>query len=170
MSLPFNPPEKVTRWLPIVDKYCVELGVSQALMLALIHQESGGDPNARRHEPGYEQKYILGNSAWLGRCRESGISTKDMATSWGLCQVMMATAWGYNMRSPSDLLKANNNIRVGTAIMAYNVKKYGVEGGLVAYNGGAGALKGGKSPAWGYAKNVLALKEAYAKWTSARKG
>ena len=48
--------DKVKRWWPILDRWCVELGVSQSLVLAVIHMESGGNENARRYEPEYLTK------------------------------------------------------------------------------------------------------------------
>jgi soluble lytic murein transglycosylase-like protein len=163
-----SPSEKVTRWLPVLDRWCVELRVSQALMLALIHMESGGNPDAKRYEAAYEKKHILASPVWTRRCGESGVSTRDMASSWGLCQIMLASAWGYNVRTPSALLVPEDNIRVGTAIMANNLKGRYVREALVCYNGGAGALKKPGSAAWKYADDVSALWERYKAWNADR--
>jgi hypothetical protein len=139
-------------------------------MLALIEKESGGNPDASRHEPAYEKNYILASPVWTRRCVESGVSTKDMASSWGLCQIMLATAWGYNLRTPAALLVPVDNIRAGTAIMANSLKGRSVREALVCYNGGAGALKKPGSSAWKYADSVLALWERYKEHTRGRKG
>lgn len=48
--------DKAKRWWPIWERWCVELGVSQSLVLAVIHMESGGNENARRYEPEYLTK------------------------------------------------------------------------------------------------------------------
>ena len=86
-----EPNKKVKRWWPVVDKWCVEFGVSQSLIFAMIEQESGGNENAARHEPAYERAYIKTSSVWLKRCKELGITTKQAASSYGLMQLMFPT-------------------------------------------------------------------------------
>jgi soluble lytic murein transglycosylase-like protein len=157
----FNPPEKVIQWLPIVDKYCVELQVSQSLILAMIQQESGGNPDAKRYEPAYERKYILSNKVWLQRCKDGGFSTRDAATSWSLMQILLPTAWSYGIKTPADLAKPENSILVGTAIMAGRLKKYTPREAIMSYNAGEGSIKNPLSPGWRYADNVMALWERY---------
>ena len=77
-------PEKVARWRPQVDKWCVQLKVSQALVMAVIQMESGGNPSAKRHEPAFEKNYIRSSAVWLNRCKELGMTTAEVATSYGL--------------------------------------------------------------------------------------
>jgi soluble lytic murein transglycosylase-like protein len=93
-----------------------------------------------------------------------------MASSWGLCQIMLATAWGYNVRTPAALLVPVDNIRVGTVIMANNLKGRSIWEALVCYNGGTGALKKPGSSAWRYADSVMPLWERYKEYMQGVKG
>jgi soluble lytic murein transglycosylase-like protein len=160
----YVPPEKVTRWLALADRYCVELKVSQSLILAMIQQESAGNEKAKRYEPAYERKYILNNKVWIDRCREGGFTSKEAATSYGLMQLMFPTAWGYNIRKPEQLYDPETNLRVGIAFMASKLKKYDMRDALAAYNGGDGAVVKANSAAWKYSANVYALYEKYKAW------
>lgn len=158
--------DKVKRWWPILDRWCVELGVSQSLVLAVIHMESGGNENARRYEPAFEKRYILGSSAWLKRCKELGISTRDAATSYGLMQLMFTTAWGYGCRSVEQILDPGQNIRFSVAHLASLLDRCGSkEAALAAYNGGMGAVtdikNGVQTTAARYSRNVMALYNRY---------
>jgi soluble lytic murein transglycosylase-like protein len=167
----FSPPEKVIRWRSIVDHWCVELQVSQSLVLAVIQQESGGDEKAHRYEPAYERRYILNNRAWIERCREIGITSKQAATSYGLMQLMFPTAWGFGCRHPDDLYDPDQNIRFGTALLASKLKKYSIEETLAAYNGGDGAVKdlvtGKVTAATKYSDKVFRLYQQYREYMKA---
>jgi soluble lytic murein transglycosylase-like protein len=165
----FSPSEKVTRWLSVVDKYCVELKVSQSLILAMIQMESGGNPDAKRYEPAYERRYILNNKVWIERCRNGGFSTREAATSYGLMQLMFPTAWGYGARKPGELYDPARNISIGVALMASKLKKYNTKEALAAYNGGDGAVKSKTPDAWKYSANAYALYENYRAWMLAGK-
>ena len=162
----FTPPSKVIRWRSVIDRWCVELKVSQSLILAVIQQESGGDPSATRYEPAYERRYILNNSTWLDRCKAGRFSTKEAATSYGLMQLMFPTAWGYGARHPKELLDPNVNVRYGIAHVASLQKKYTLFESLVAYNGGDGAVSGKTPLAWRYADKVFALYERYKEYAT----
>jgi hypothetical protein len=158
--------EKVLFWWPQVDKWAVQVGVSQSLILALIQQESGGDPNASRYESAYEKNYILANPDRLALCGKLGISTREAATSWGLTQLMFFTAYGYGANTVQMLLNPDDNIRFGAAHLAAMIKTHGSkEAGLAAYNGGSGGAaewKAGRDAvAVRYARNVMALYQQY---------
>jgi uncharacterized protein YcbK (DUF882 family) len=158
--------EKVSRWWNLVDKWAVQTGVSQSLILAVIQRESGGDPNAKRYEPAYEKSYVLGSPERLKLCETLGISTRDAATSWGLMQLMFFTAYGYGAKTVKDLLDPDKNIRFGAAHLGALIKTHGgKEAALAAYNGGGkGATDwklGNDTTATKYAKNVMALYNEY---------
>jgi soluble lytic murein transglycosylase-like protein len=55
--------------------------LNDALVCALVEQESSWNPDATRYEPGFYERYI----APMGL--EDG-EAKARSTSWGLCQVM----------------------------------------------------------------------------------
>ena len=158
--------ERVSKWWPQVDKWAVQVGVSQSLVLAVIQQESGGNPNASRYEPAYEKSYILASSDRLSLCKKLGISTRDAATSWGLMQLMFFTAYGYGAKTIQMLLDPDQNIRFGAAHLAAMIKTHGSkEATLAAYNGGSGGAAdwkiGRDTAAVRYARNVMALYQQY---------
>jgi hypothetical protein len=158
--------ERVSKWWPQVDKWAVQVGISQSLILAVIQQESGGNANASRYEPAYEKSYILASSDRLNICKKLGISTRDGATSWGLMQLMFFTAYGYGAKTIQMLLDPDQNIRFGAAHLAAMIKTHGSkEAALAAYNGGSGGAadwKAGRdTAAVRYARNVMALYQQY---------
>jgi hypothetical protein len=158
--------EKVSRWWNLVDKWAVQVGVSQSIILTVIQQESGGNPEASRYEPAYEKSYIQGSLERLTLCKKLGISLHDAATSWGLMQLMFFTAYGYGGKTVKTLLEPDQNIRFGAAHLGVLIKNHGSkEAALAAYNGGgkgASDWKAGRdTAATRYAKKVMALYEEY---------
>ncbi|MCQ2055316.1 MAG: lytic transglycosylase domain-containing protein [Fibrobacter sp.] len=94
------------------------------LILAVVSQESHGNPNAR------------------GRTR-SGKASGAM----GLMQIKLETAqkmamhFGLNVETPEDLLKPEVNVTVGTAYLIRLIGKYGSwKEALIAYNLGHSAV------------------------------
>jgi hypothetical protein len=147
--------DRVARWWPQADRWGVQAGVSQSLLLAVIHQESGGDPDASRYEPGYERAYVLNSPDRLNLCEKLGMSTVDAATSYGLMQLMFFTAYGYGAKSVSMLLDPDQNVRFGAAHLAMLIKSRGSkEAALAAYNGGGAAAQA-------YSQKVMTLYEEY---------
>jgi soluble lytic murein transglycosylase-like protein len=158
--------EKVKAWYAQVDHWAVQVGVSQSLILAVIQQESGGNPDAKRYEAAYEKAYVLGNTKNLALAKSLGISTQDFATSYGLMQLMLPTAVGYGCKSVTQLLDPDQNIRFGAAHLGAMIKTHGSkECGLAAYNGGNGGAadwKAGRdTQATRYVKSVMALYQQY---------
>lgn len=116
---------KVFRWRDLAEKWGRQTGCPPALILAVIEQESGGDPGAVRPEPEYLAKYT-------DRCREiakaAGIAPEQVASSWGLMQLMMPLAWGYMgpdaRKDPvGALLDADQNVRFGAAHLGILIRK-----------------------------------------------
>lgn len=116
---------KVFRWRKLAKKWGRQTGCPPALVLAVIEQESGGDPNATRHEPEYMKRYEA-------RCREiaraCGLSLEDVATSYGLMQLMLPLAWGYMgtaaRKDPvAALLGPDQNVRFGAAHLGVLLRK-----------------------------------------------
>lgn len=158
-------PSNVSRWRPQIDKWCVIIGVPQSLVMAMIQMESGGNDKATRYEPGYFSSYVAGNPKWIKFSAETGIPLKSIATSYGLMQMMFATAHGYGCKSVEQALDPSQAIRFGTAHLKTLLDKYPIPEALAAYNGGIGAVDhmrtGKDTPATRYAKNVMALYERY---------
>lgn len=164
------PNPDVIKWRSIVDKWCMRLAVSQSLVLAVIQMESGGRVRIRRHEPGYLKKYIATNPTWLKYSQETGVTLEDIASSYGLMQIMFPTARGFGCRFPQDLFDPDLNIRYGTAYLKGALAKHGdnVLLTLAHYNGGLGGAKdmmqGKRTRATHYAELVDNLRRHYVEW------
>ncbi len=132
----------VTRKLgPDLISYIEELSkkyqVPKNLFLALIAQESGGNPNA------------------VSRCGARG-----------LCQLMPRTARGLGLK-PEDISDPKKNIEAGMRYLSQQLKRFGrVDLALAAYNAGPGAVRqyGGIPPSYAetqkYVRNIMATIEA----------
>ncbi len=141
-----------------LNKYYVD----PALFAALVIQESGGDPKASRYEPKYEAKNVTGKSRW-NKARALGWSDHDLATSWGLAQVLGATAWEMGFHyPPAAILDPDANLKLGARYLRSKLAKWGnVYEALLAYNGGDGAVyayRKGECHNCAYANSVLAIK------------
>lgn len=138
---------RVDAWWPAIDRIAQLLEISQALIMAVVHEESGGDPDAFPEHP-----------------------ERDGA-SFGLMQLLLPTARAVGFGGKArELFTADRNIDIGARYLASLVKQYGnPEIALVAYNGGPGAAWRAQhhlpaGPAGAYAKTVLALYARYVEW------
>lgn len=164
----WTPNEKVSRWLTSARKWGKQTDLPPALILAVIQQESGGNPLASRHEPRYLEQY--GNTDKFKNIVErTMLYPQDIATSYGLMQLMVPTAWGYLSSYHKDnnvikiLLDPDLNIRYGAAHLSALFKKHGsIKGAAGRYNA-AGANSQ-------YARNVEALYWRYDKWMATQNG
>lgn len=176
----WKPNEKVVRWRKLAEYWSRQTGCPPELILATIQQESGGDPAATRHEPGYEEKYKARCEEIARACR---ISTKEVATSYGLMQLMLPLAWGYmgpDVRRGDVVAVLQNpkqNIRFGAAHLGVLIRKelarhndamslaLGLQKEIDAavVSAVAGRYNGGGSGS-AYARNVCALWQRYEKY------
>ncbi len=138
------PAAKVTTFRSLILDAATRHGVEPTLVMAVIHEESGGDPDAFRIEP----------------------AVRD--ASFGLMQLLLGTARGLGWSLPPRyLFDPTPNIELGTQLLALNIHQYGSAWlALIAYNGGGGAVRwyraGWKTgPAVHYANVVWALKAYY---------
>lgn len=155
---------KVEQWRPMAEKWSRQTGTPAALILATIEQESGGDPEAVRYEKEYEQRYVINNSRNLRIAEECGLTTKQVATSYGLMQLMFPLAYGYGARSMQALLTPDQNIRFGSAHLGALISKYRVgDIDAVCIRKVAGEFNGAGS-ASAYARNIDALYLRYDAW------
>jgi hypothetical protein len=164
-------PPQILQWFPIVDHWSQVLKISQALLLAIIQTESKGDPDCIRREPEFERSYIKDNPIWIQRGRELGMTSADIASSYGLMQIMFSTAYGYGCFSKAQALDPSQSIRFGAAHLKTLLDRYAtVEEALAAYNGGHGAardLREGKdTPATRYSRRVMELYQEYRQETA----
>ena len=147
---------KVMQWITPAKRWAKQTGVPAALILATIQQESGGNPKAVRYEAGYEQRYS-------NRCNEiarsAHLKTSEVATSYGLMQLMLPLAWGYmsaaDKLSPIQALyDPDKNIRYGAAHLAALIKGRPITPAVI--RDVAGKYNGAGSDS-AYARNVCAL-------------
>ena len=94
-----------------------------------------------------------------------GWTDEALATSWGLTQVLGATAWaelGFH-EPPRAILDPVKNLKLGAHYLKKKFKKWGnVYEALLAYNGGDGAFyayRAGNCYNCQYADNVLAIQK-----------
>lgn len=153
---------KVMQWITPANRWAKQTGVPAALILATIQQESGGNPKAVRYEAGYEQRYS-------NRCNEiarsAHLKTSEVATSYGLMQLMLPLAWGYlsaaDKLSPIQALyDPDKNIRYGAAHLASLIKGRPISGAVI--RDVAGKFNGAGSDS-AYACNVGSLWLRYGK-------
>lgn len=110
----------------LARQFATKHGLNDSLVCAICEQESGWNPNATRYEPAFYTRYI---QPMISDGRLTGDSTKDLATSWGLMQVMGETARESGYMGPCDqLLEPALGLEWGCRVFA---KK------LVAANGDA---------------------------------
>lgn len=148
-------PDKLLRWLPVIEDYeskYVNFPVDNSLILAMVWQESAGDPWAIRYESRYQYFYDLKTKKSLykkgtrfGSNRINALSVLGetefhmQSTSFGLLQIMGAVAreYGFVDKYLTTMCNAEFNIEVGLRV----IKKYyeltgNVEKMLLRYNGG----------------------------------
>lgn len=165
----WKPSDKVLRWRTLAEKWSRQTGCPAALILAVIQQESGGNPKAAK----YEKDFLRNNPKLEPRVREimrmCGLSIAQVTTSYGLTQLMLTTAWGYLSAADkgSDVIAAlldpGKNIRYGAAHLAALRSKCtlpvkGWDGAVVRYAAGRFNGAGNNS---GYARNVCSLWQRY---------
>lgn len=136
---------RVEAWWPVINRAATVYHVRQSLIEAVIHQESGGDPDAFRVEPAV------------------------VDASFGLMQVLLATARTLGFHGPPrDLFLAGVNIDLGTHYLQELMLRYSDEHfALLHYNGGGTAVALWRSGHRGfradhYAASVTALQLFYA--------
>lgn len=168
----WQPRQKVYRWRNLVDKYAVKYQLSQALILAVIQMESGGNEKAFRFEPGFYDHYLKNNLNWQNIMRERNYVPEQVSSSYGLMQLMYTTAWMLGFRGyPEQLYDPEINIDIGCKYLRQLMDKY--DGNhmlaLAHYNGGSTGAKQylneetNQRPVR-YAKTVNSLYERFKKY------
>ena len=148
-------PEAVAKWEPMAKSCLKYPEISIDLVLALIWQESAGNPWAMRYEPRYQYFYnyrdgypmydgaqsVAGNRI---KAQNSLGNTEFMAqsTSWGLLQIMGAAARerGFKARYLSELCDPEANLIWGIKHLhewGFNYVKLDIQPALTRWNGSA---------------------------------
>lgn len=119
--------------LDLVTKYAVKYSLDPALVCAVIEQESNWNPWAIRFEPAFYERYIAGKVT-------NTTEAHAQSTSWGLCQVMGATAResGFKGTYLSELCDLDTGVDVGCAVLQHKLDLAlgDVHKGLLLWNGG----------------------------------
>lgn len=162
--------EQVRQWLSFAEKWSRPTGVPASLILAVIEQESGGNPFAERYEKEYEARYVTNNAKNARIAVECGLTKAQVATSYGLMQLMFPLAYGYGARSIEDLHNPDKNIRFGAAHIKTLISKYctGASIDEESVRKVAGAFNGAGSSS-SYARNIHALSLQYEGWITSMK-
>lgn len=115
------------------------------LIAAIIQSESGGNPNAIRFEPHYKYLFEINEISMKVGCTPPTMEILQK-TSWGLMQVMGATAYGLglskepevNLRWASSLLIPEMGIEYGCRLLYALFSRYRSKEDVVsAYNAGS---------------------------------
>ena len=133
--------ERVMEHWSALEAAALRHGLRPHLLAGLVATESGGDAWAVRAEPGY--RWLVGDDPGEPDTRPP-LSTQatEWATqriSWGLCQVMGATAREMGFRGwLSRLVEPEINLEIGAKYLALCIKRAQgvIEMGLSRYNGG----------------------------------
>jgi soluble lytic murein transglycosylase-like protein len=124
-------------------------GLSADLVEAIVTQESSGRADAFRFEPSVWEWFKANPLA-------AGLNARRAASSYGLMQMLFATATDYGFRAePEYLFLPKTNLDMGCKHFAVLLKwaKGNVPKALQAYNGGRGGV--GRPQTIAYAKSVL---------------
>lgn len=130
-----------------VTEYALKAGLDPILVAAVVLQESAGNPDATRAEPGFYWKYLHARTqAELGgfwpnpAIIPTPFELTYRSTSWGLMQVMgqVARENGFKELSLTYLKTPSLNLGVGTRILAKHLKDHDgdPEKALLRWNGG----------------------------------
>ena len=111
---------------------------SPNLVLALMQAESAFVETAKRHEPGYQKRYIGGVKRWDEYAAQHNCYAEDIATSYGLMQLMAPTACQYGFRGhPAGLFDPEVNVLFGARYLeALFRRHYSLNTVIAAYNAG----------------------------------
>lgn len=149
--------QRVLRWRPTVDA-ANTTGGDPWLILAVVAQESAGDPCAVRVEPDFWARYkdgIIADLAKAGMARWARFPDV-VSASYGLMQVMVPVALerGITLAFPTSLCDPETGIRAGIAQLDYCFSKVPagtttpIVEALQRYNGGADASYAPGVQAW----------------------
>ena len=109
-----------------------------SVMESWVLQESSWNPNAVREEPGFYRRYVLPNLTTSWAKREQW----QLATSWGLLQVMGQTAreMGFTGRYLPQLVDPSLSLYYGVKYLMHQKARgdHSWSQALAAYNGGLG--------------------------------
>ena len=124
------------RFIEIIRSYADVNQVRRDIVYGICARESAFDPFACRYEPNYRWLY----SPSKVKPATCSLDTETMLqkTSWGLMQVMGGVFREYGFKGWLSSIPADPRIQLqyGCMHLATKIRKYGMEGGIAAYNAG----------------------------------
>ena len=128
----------------LIEAAAAAHGLPVKLVAAVVGVESGGNAWSIRYEPQFYERYVSGNSQ-VRAVRPCSLETerRAQAMSWGLMQVMGATArgLGYAEAFLSRLTDPHAGLEFGCRLLARLAKRHLAEHGwpgvVAAYNAGS---------------------------------
>jgi soluble lytic murein transglycosylase-like protein len=116
-----------------IEEKALKYDVSPDLIEAFVITESSGQAQAKRYEPNFYAKYV----------REGNYPDelkKELATSWGLMQVMGLVAWerGLRYKIKETLCTVDGGLEYGIKHFMRFLNKYGNwDDAIASYNAGS---------------------------------
>jgi hypothetical protein len=133
-----------TKWGDLLDSACKTSSVPPAFLAALVANESGGNPDAKRFEPGVLAQLfavLLNRKAFYGSIARDNIiafaqgvsvtvnmqfivALDQLSTSWGLVQVMGYEAIALHTNGVAALQSPASEMAVATRMLADFSRRY----------------------------------------------
>jgi len=154
---------RVLGWRPLVEHIAASWALDPWLVLAVVAQESAGNPYAVRPEPGFWRRYganvLRAAAASLTKRDDHWVQYPDLAdASYGLmqCLYVTATELGADLEYPTELCDPAIGLEWGCKKLAQcftkarqsSVPVQVVRSALLKYNGGADGAYPDKVLAW----------------------
>ncbi|MDD5530929.1 MAG: transglycosylase SLT domain-containing protein [bacterium] len=138
----------INNYKDIIRKYATMYKIQPSLIVAMIMQESGGNPNKPRYEPAFYNTYIKNNPDWIKHPLYN--NPQAVSSSYGLLQIMYPVAWEIatpaeriKLKDPKSLNDPDFNISLGTRKLSKQLAKFpNQEQAIASYNAGNGCIKG----------------------------
>lgn len=113
------------------------------IVRAVVQQESSGNDDAMRYEPGFDRRYNLKTGDYVPACCSRDTEEVGRATSWGPMQIMGQTARELGFRGWfPELCEPEVGLDWCCRYLRRLADRYLADGGwpvvLRAYNGGSG--------------------------------
>lgn len=128
-----------------IEATAAKFALDADLVEAIVFTESSGRPDAKRYEQNFYTRYVIPMmKEGSGIDEEMG---KELATSWGLMQVMGLVAYEYGLKHDirKTLCTVDGGLWYGCMHLARFIKKYGNENDAIAsYNAGSPRKKNGE--------------------------
>ncbi len=140
--------------LDVISRQADKLGLDKLIVTAIVMVESSGKSWRTRYEPGYPENWMYKPEVFAKQLGISLDSEKNLQrTSWGLMQVMLATARDHGFEGAAiDLCIPDVGVEYGCIYLKYQINRYNgnIQEALAAYNRGS-AIQDLKNP--GFFKN-----------------